>query len=303
MGALQENGMDRQKQTPLDRRGFLKLASVTLGGVLLRPPAEAFASERGKDELAILYDASRCIGCGECERACKAYNDLPAESSSPTELSAVTWNLIRQRPGVGREEHPFFLEQCMHCSDPACVAVCTTGALQQDERGFVAFDADLCNGCGYCTQFCPFGVPQLDQASLVTGEARAAKCTFCQEKVEAGTGGPSCAEACPTGALSWGKRDALIDKAEARVAELHAEGVRGAMLYGLAEAGGLHRLSILLDVPPAYGLPTAPETPVVFAKVWQRVIQPMGGFAVGVTGLGLVINWLVARTQIKAEEL
>jgi hypothetical protein len=32
------------------------------------------------------------------------------------------------------------------------------------------------------------------------------------------------------------------------------------------------------------------------------VIQPLGGVAVGATGLGLVINWLVARTHIKAEE-
>ena len=295
--------MDRKERTWLDRRHFLKLAGVSLSGLILGAPAVAQAAEGEAGELAILYDASRCIGCGECERACKAYHDLPMESSGPTELSASTWNLIRERAEVGRDRHPFFLEQCMHCTDAACVAVCSTGALHHDERGFVAFDAGACNGCGYCTQFCPFGIVQLDQTNLATGAARAAKCTFCQEKVTAGSGGPSCAEACPTGALSWGDRDALIEQASARVAELEAEGVGGAMLYGVNEAGGLHRLSILLDVPPAYGLPTSPETPVAFAAVWQRAIQPLGGVAVGVTGLGLAINWLVARTQIKAEEM
>jgi formate dehydrogenase iron-sulfur subunit len=295
--------MNRIERTLLDRRHFLKLAGLGLGGLVLRAPATALATERDVEELAILYDASQCIGCGECEKACRACHDLTAGSSAPTELSASTWNLIKERPGVGRDEHPFFLEQCMHCTDAACVAVCPTGALHHDDCGFVAFDAAACNGCGYCTQFCPFEIVRLDQINLATGAARAAKCTFCQEKVEAGSGGPSCAEACPTGALSWGRRDALIEEAEARVAELKAERYGGAMLYGVNEVGGLHRLSVLLDVPPAYGLPIAPETPVAFAAVWQRVIQPFGGVAVGATGLGLAINWLVARSRIKVEEM
>jgi hypothetical protein len=120
--------------------------------------------------------------------------------------------------------------------------------------------------------------------------------------VRAGYGGPSCAEACPTGALTWGRRGALLGEAQARVADLQAEGYGEARLYGVKEAGGLHRLSILLAEPAAYGLPDDPEAPIALSTVWQRVIQPLGGAAVGATGLGLIINWLVARTQITAEE-
>jgi Fe-S-cluster-containing dehydrogenase component len=47
----------------------------------------------------------------------------------------------------------------MHCGDPACVAVCPTGALKQQPNGLVTFERELCNGCGYCTQFCPFHIP------------------------------------------------------------------------------------------------------------------------------------------------
>jgi len=294
--------MDSSERALLDRRGFLKMAGVGLGALLLQPSGSARAAKVLEDELAILYDASKCIGCRRCEEACKAYNELPQEPTRPMELSADTWNLILQRPGVERENDPFFLRQCMHCTDAACVTVCPTGALQKDERGFVSLDAEVCNGCGYCTQFCPFGVPHLGDVNLVTGAAQAAKCTFCQEKVWAGEGGPSCAEACPTGALTWGNRQALVGEAKARVSELRDEGQGGARLYGLEEAGGLHRLSILLDHPGAYGLPSEADGPFVFSAMWQRVIQPLGGVAVGATGLGLVLNWLVARTQIKAEE-
>lgn len=295
--------MDPEKRTLLDRRRFLKLAGIGLGGFLFRPPADVVASECADGELAILYDSALCIGCRECEMACKACHDLPAEQALPPELSASRWNLIRKRPGVDRDEHPFFLQQCMHCTDAACVTVCPTGALHKDERGFVAFDAETCNGCGYCTQFCPFGVPQLGEVNLMTGAAKAAKCTFCQDRIDTGAGGPACVEACPTGALSWGDRDTLIEKAKMRVSDLQSEGWTGARLYGADEAGGLHRLSILLDIAPAYGLPTAPGHLVAFAAAWQQVIQPLGGVAVGATGLGLVINWLIARRQVKVEKL
>jgi hypothetical protein len=59
----------------------------------------------------------------------------------------------------------------------------------------------------------------------------------------------------------------------------------------------------LLGPPAAYGLPDDPQGPIAFSAVWQRVIQPLGGFAVGATGLGLIINWLVARVQVKVGEV
>jgi formate dehydrogenase iron-sulfur subunit len=294
--------MNINKQRPVDRRGFIKLAGVGLGGLLLHPSYDAFAAGPNTDELSILYDASKCIGCRACEEACKAYNRLPSERQAPSDLSAVTWNLIRQRRDVDPADHPFFNQQCMHCTEAACVMVCPTGALYTDERGFVAFDAAQCNGCGYCTQFCPFGVPHLGAVNTLSGEAQAGKCNFCQDRVRAGYGGPSCAEACPTGALSWGRRTDLLAQGRDRVASLQAEGYGLASLYGAKEAGGLHRLSILLDEPAAYGLPEDPAAPIAFSGVWQRVIQPLGGVAVGATGLGLIINWLVARRQIRVEE-
>jgi formate dehydrogenase iron-sulfur subunit len=289
------------KRAMLDRRDFLKLSGVGLSGLLLRPSDQFFPSALSEDDVAILYDVSKCIGCRACEEACKEYNNLPVETVPPSDLSAITWNLIKQKKGVDEADWPFFNYQCMHCTDAACVTVCPTGALFKDKEGFVAVDADKCNGCGYCTQFCPFGVPHLRDINLITGQAKVAKCTFCQDKVRAGIGGPSCAEACPTGALTWGRRGALLDEARARVSELKTEGYSGVRLYGENEAGGLHRLSIILDEPRQYNLPESP--PGTIASVWQKIIQPLGEVAFGAAILGVIGAFFVSRRNISMEEV
>jgi formate dehydrogenase iron-sulfur subunit len=292
----------------VDRRDFLKLSGAGLSGLLLQFSTHGFASAAGEGEVAILYDASKCLGCRACERACKECNNLPEEPAPPSDLSAITWNLIKQRQlpaataGVDETDGSFFNYQCMHCTDAACVMVCPTGALYKDAKGFVALDEDKCNGCGYCTQFCPFGVPHLRDVNVVTGAAKAGKCIFCcQNQPQEGVGKVACVEACPTGALRLGWRETLLDEAKIRVAELKAEGESGAVLYGEKEAGGLHRLSILLDEPSAYDLPDDVNVPITLSRLWQKIIQPLGSIAVGLTTVGLGINFLIARRSIKLE--
>jgi len=295
----------KQTEHKLSRREFLGLSALALGLSLTntRPAAARIVSP---NEVAILYDPVKCVGCRACQMACKRWNKLPNESTdplgiyeSPRSLSAITWNIIKlRRTEVGWH---FFNYQCMHCTDAACVEVCPTGALYHDPMGFVALDRDKCNGCGYCTQFCPYGVPHLQVANVLTGKAKVAKCTFCQDRLRAGIGGPSCAEICPVGALTWGKREELLKKARVRISELQAKGIK-ARLYGETEAGGLHRLSILLDEPEQYGLPSAPGTPA-FARAWQRVIQPLGTGFLGVTLLGILSVFLFVRRKIRMEEV
>jgi formate dehydrogenase iron-sulfur subunit len=296
----------------LNRRGFLKLSGAGLSGLLLHPSGGAMASTPDQNDLAILYDASKCIGCRACERACKEYNGLPASEEPNSELSATSWNLIVRREGVDLDAQPFFNYQCMHCTDAACAMGCPSGALSINDRGFVSLNQGTCIGCGYCTQFCPFGIPHLGEVNLITGEARTAKCTFCQDKIEALTdesscahpeGGPSCAEACPTGALTWGLRGALLAEAKARVSELKAGGQSGALLYGEHEAGGLHRLSILLDKPSAYGLPEDPGGQFVLARLWRKIIQPAGFAVFGVALVGVAGAYGLARRNIHMEEV
>ncbi len=292
-------------KSTMSRREFLSLSALGLGSLLMSSPPDV-PSAAASEQLAILYDPLKCVGCRACQMACKRWNKLPPESTdplriyeSPLGLSAITWNIIKLRR-TEKGWH-FFNYQCMHCTNAACVAVCPTAALTHDPLGFVSLDQDKCNGCGYCTQFCPYGVPHLRVANTFTGRAKSAKCTFCQDRIWKGIGGPSCAEICPVGALTWGKRGELLEKARARVAELQSQGIN-ARIYGEKEAGGLHRLSILLDEPEQYGLPSNPRIPN-YASIWQRVIQPLGGAALGATILGITVVFFIVRRHVRMEEV
>lgn len=296
----------KKSEIQMSRREFLGLSALGLGISLAGARSAAATRAAAPDEVAILYDPVKCVGCKACQMACKRWNRLPNESTdplsiyeSPQDLSAITWNIIQlRRTEVGWH---FFNYQCMHCTDAACVEVCPTGALAHDPLGFVLLDRDKCNGCGYCTQFCPYGVPHLQVVNLLTGEARSAKCTFCQDRLWAGIGGPACVEVCPVEALIWGRRGELLEKARVRVTELQSQGMN-ARIYGENEAGGLHRLSILLDEPEQYGLPSAPKTPT-FARAWQRVIQPLGNVAFGAALVGILGAFLFVRRRIRMEEV
>jgi formate dehydrogenase iron-sulfur subunit len=91
--------------------------------------------------------------------------------------------------------------------------------------------------------------------------------------------------------------------AKTRVSALQAGGHSGALLYGEHEAGGLHRLSILLDEPSAYGLPEDPGGQFVLARLYRKVIQPAGFAIFGAALLGIVTAYGLARRNIHMEEV
>jgi formate dehydrogenase iron-sulfur subunit len=92
---------------------------------------------------AMLIDLTKCVGCKACVVACKEINDLPRDGQTET-LSATTWSAVESKGGINVRR------QCMHCLDPACVAVCPVGALQKTPEGAVIYDESRCMGCRYC---------------------------------------------------------------------------------------------------------------------------------------------------------
>lgn len=283
--------------------------------------------------LAMYIDTSTCMGCRGCQVACKQWNDLPAYKTvntgsyeNPPSLDHYTWTRIqfREYDDPERFQWLFLKEGCMHCGDAVCVDVCPTGALKYGPYGIITFERELCNGCGYCSQFCPFGVPHLNTASpltgsqvlyvtggesrttvpavALTGEAKSAKCVFCQDRTTNGMK-PACVKTCPAGALDWGDREAMIAKAEARVEELKTErGFPKANLYGKTELGGLGRLYVLTAPPAAYGLLENPKYPVV-STLWQKILQPVGEIAFGATIVGAIAAFFIARRNVQMQEV
>ncbi len=64
----------------LDRRHFLILlpaAAVAWKSVLAGTPEEAPNYNRTEHWWGMLIDVPKCIGCGNCVRACAAENDVP----------------------------------------------------------------------------------------------------------------------------------------------------------------------------------------------------------------------------------
>jgi formate dehydrogenase iron-sulfur subunit len=242
---------------------------------------------------ALLIDITKCVGCGECSRACAVANNLPAEESK--ELSATHYTVVQAYNG----DQTFVRRMCMHCEQPTCVSACLVGAFTKMETGAVLYDENKCIGCRYCMQACPFEVPRYEWSSLTP---RVQKCRMCYEKVAAG-GKTACADACPAEATTFGDRDELIREARKRIDENPGQYIN--YIYGLKEVGGTSVLYIS-NVPfEKLGFPmTVPKEPIPELS-WKVLSQiPKYSVAAGVVLFG--INWITQRrtevARFEAEE-
>lgn len=235
-----------------------------------------------RNSKALLIDIARCVGCGECARACAAANGLPEEEAH--ELSATHYTVVQ----AYNNDQTYVRRLCMHCNEPTCVSACLVGAFTKSETGAVLYDESKCIGCRYCMQACPFEVPRYEWTSL---SPRIQKCKMCHERVAAG-GATACAEACPAEATLFGDRDELIRIARARI---DAEpGTYVHHIYGLTEAGGTSVLYIS-NVPfEQLGFPmNVPKEPIPNLS-WKVLSQiPKYSVAAGVVLFG--IHWITAR--------
>jgi formate dehydrogenase iron-sulfur subunit len=214
-------------------------------------------------------DTSVCIGCKACEVACKEWNQLPADDKgflgesldNTGELSGSTWRHVKFIDNVpdetmGEGNGKAFLlmsDVCKHCQHASCMDVCPTGAIIRTEFDTVFIQEDVCNGCRYCIAACPYDVIDIDEERDV-----ARKCTLCYDRLQGGME-PACAKACPTDSIQFGPLDELRDRAKKREAQLHAQGLKEANLYGHDDEvyGGLNAFFLLMDKPEAYKLPNA----------------------------------------------
>jgi formate dehydrogenase iron-sulfur subunit len=256
-------------------------------------------------EKAILYDATKCIACRGCQVACKQWNQNPGVETefrgsyeNPPELGSYTWMriLFNEKYEDGNMQWLFAKQQCMHCTDAACVEVCPPQATTHQQYTLsdgskvtiVETDPDKCIGCNYCRVACPFTVPGYNQK-----KKSMFRCTLCIDRIGNDVDMlPACVKACATGALLFGDREEMIDTGEERISELKDAGFSSARLYGKDELGGLRYLYVLAEEPEAYSLPNDPSVPmgVTIRKV---LTKPYGGIAIGGVALALVINGII----------
>ncbi len=265
-----------EKRNLLSRRDWLKLVGAAGAGALaLGAPETTFASGAGDtaNAAAMLLDATRCVGCKACEVACKEWNDLPPENEPPTDTTAYTWTLIKQyQEGIMQS---FRKVQCLHCLHPACVSVCTVGALRKTEKGPVVYDAGKCIGCRYCVVACPYGsrsfnwkdprkapnLAELENTYPTRMRGVVEKCTFCDERLARGEQ-PACVEACDNDEMVFG--------------DLNDPGSKVRRL--LAEHMTIRRKPGLGTQPEVYYIVEDPRTLQEFAPA-AEVFEEEGGHA------------------------
>lgn len=238
----------------------------------------------------ILYDATLCVGCKECERGCAEKNGLVYNDDIAKEefSSEHKYTYVSSKPN-----DKYMRKLCMHCNDPACVSVCPVGALEKTKNGPVTYDGSKCMGCRYCMLACPFGVPKYEWSKAIPVVR---KCTGCYDRVAAGKP-TACTEACPTGATIFGEREELLREARKRIQENPQNYVNH--IYGEKEVGGTSTLLISSVGFGEFGYPThysAAALPPLTGKVLSHVPDVV---SVGFVLLG-GIYWITNRRDVVA---
>ncbi|HUP61258.1 MAG TPA: 4Fe-4S dicluster domain-containing protein [Thermoanaerobaculia bacterium] len=240
---------------------------------------------------AILYDATQCVGCLECEKACAAENNLPYDDTIAAEklTSAHKYTYV-----AVKADDKYMRKLCMHCQDPTCVSACPVGALEKTNSGAVTYDESKCMGCRYCMLACPFGVPKYEWTKVLPGVR---KCILCSDRISIGQP-TACAEACPTGATIVGERDVMLAEAHKRLQENRDAYIQH--IYGEKEAGGTSVL-MLSSIPFAeFGLPKLGDQPLphLTADIIEHIPD------VATVGLALLggIWWITNRRDLVAVE-
>ena len=171
-------------------------------------------------------DATKCIGCLRCVDACKTENNVARDAhhfrtwveryvyiegealpridsqADPVNIAAsgseAEYRFADRYKGMKVEKAFFVPKLCNHCTHPACVQVCPTGATYKTNDGAVIIDHTYCIGCQYCVQACPYGARFFNEKDRVTD-----KCTWCYHRITKGMN-PACVEICPVGARLFG---------------------------------------------------------------------------------------------------
>lgn len=230
-----------------NRRDFVKTISLLTAGAAGLSTKSAKAESKNilsEDRMGVLVDTTVCIGCRNCEWACKTAHGLPTEPKAKYEDRSVfkkmrrpsekALTVVNEFPNPQNVKIPTDVKvQCMHCDHPACVSACIVGAMTKHKNGSVTWDTDKCIGCRYCMVACPFQVPafQYDKAL----NPKIMKCDFCFERTKVGKL-PACVEICPVETLTYGTRSELIRIAREKIKRNPERYVDH--IYGEYEAGG-----------------------------------------------------------------
>jgi formate dehydrogenase iron-sulfur subunit len=239
-------------------------------------------------DKSFFVDTTKCTACRGCQIACKQWNQRAAEKTvnrgshqNPPDLSYNTWKLVRfSEVAEPKVNYYFFADQCRHCISPPCKEVAdgkAKGAIIQDEKtGAVIFSHKVkikLEDFKEIREACPYDIPRIHSASGIMG-----KCTMCFDRIKEGML-PACVKTCPTGAMSFGDRKEILEKANKRL-----EAVKGTYKEAmLANPDDIRVIFLLIDDPKKYHKFAVAENTIGITRkmALKRIFQPLRGLRIG----------------------
>ena len=204
---------------------------------------------------SFFIDTTRCTACRGCQMACKNWNQNGASATkntgshqNPPDLDGNTFKLVRfsELEKDGKPAWYFFADQCRHCLEPPCKdaieGYVDDGVVLDEATGAIYYTPKAKEApFDEVRSSCPYDIPR--QAA----DGRYVKCTMCIDRVSNGLL-PACVKICPTGAMNFGDRDAMLALATERVEKLKATHPQAQLL----DAEQVRVIFLVVDEPTRY---------------------------------------------------
>ena len=224
---------------------------------------------------AMVTDLRKCVACQACTASCNAEWEVPP-GFARTQIKKTPLKGTFPNLSAG-----ILVAQCAHCDDSPCVPVCPSAATYKDAKGIVQVNRELCIGCGYCVEACPY------EARFINPLLKKVdKCDFCSPRLERGQQ-PACVTTCPANAKFFGDLD---DRNSDVFRMVFSEGAQRRETRDVAVGPNVYYLGKTeqFELVQASFPPHPPRLPVA-GTLWEKVAKPLVLGAVGLTFLGQAV--------------